>query len=122
MSERTTPRLERVSETIKEEISLMLETEQVKDPRIGFVTITRCTVSPDLSQAKVYFSLIGGPKKREQTLAGLNSAKGFLRTELGKRLHLKKVPEISFVFDESVQASARIARILKKLKEEEVEK
>lgn len=114
-------RLQRVAETIKEEISLMLESKEIKDPRIGFVTITACDVSADLSQAKVYFSMIGGAKKREQTLAGLNSAKGFIRTKLGKRLHIKKVPEITFVFDESVQATARIARILKKLKEEEAE-
>lgn len=97
----------------------MLEAGEIKDPRIGFVTITGCEVSPDLSHAKIYYSLIGGPKKREQTLAGLNSAKGFIRTELGKRLHLKKVPELTFVYDETVVATTRIARILRKLKEEE---
>lgn len=109
-------RASRVAEIIKEEISLMLEYE-VKDPRVGLVTITDVEVSPDLRHAKAFFSTLEKSEKKEQTLAGLESAKGYIRRELGKRLRMKYIPEIEFHFDLSIEKGMRIAEIIHKIKE-----
>ena len=105
-------RLTRVGETIREELSVML-LRDLKDPRIGFVTITDVVMSPDLRQAKVYFSRIGSEDERAESLRGLQAAAGFMRRELGHRLALKFAPEIRFFYDESLDTGARIDRLLK---------
>ncbi len=96
----------------------MLEKE-IKDPRIGFVTITGVEVSPDLRHARVFFSALGRRNQVEKTQAGLESAKGHIRTELGKRLRIKRVPDIELRLDTSAEASQRIAELLGKIKKEE---
>jgi ribosome-binding factor A len=108
----------KVGGVIKEEISRMLLRE-VKDPRIGFVTITKVKVSRDLRLVKVYFSVLGEQSAREDCLRGLNSAMGFMRRELGKRVRLRYVPEIVFSFDPSLEYMGRVAELIHQIHEEE---
>ncbi len=115
MSERT----QRVAENIKEELGWMVERGEIKDPRIGFVTFTDAEVSKDLRHAKIFFSTLGNAKERAGVADGLNSARGYIRTELGRRLRMKYVPEIEFVFDTSVEAGARISKLLHDMRERE---
>jgi len=107
-------RLSRVGETIHEELSVML-LRDLKDPRIGFVTITGVVMSPDLRQAKVYFSRIGTDAERGESLEGLRAAAGYMRRELGHRLALKFAPELRFFYDESLDKGSRIDRLLKEI-------
>ena len=111
-------RTERVAKTIKEELAWMVERGEVKDPRIGFVTFTEVDVSADLKHAKVFFSALG-PSQVSEAKEGLRSASGFIRAELGKRLHLKYAPQLVFEYDRSVEAGAKIAGIIHRLHEKE---
>lgn len=104
-------RSDRVGELIKEEISNML-IHEIKDPRIGFVTLTKVILSNDLRKAKVFISILGETAEREETFKGLLSAKGFIRGELGKRLTLRYIPELTFKLDPSVEYGARISQLL----------
>lgn len=104
----------RVGEEIKREVSSIIATE-VKDPRLGMLSITDVDVSRDLSFAKVYFSMLGAEEEREKTLEGLNRAKGFIRTELAKRLRVRHTPEITFHFDPSLEQGAKMDALLKTL-------
>jgi len=108
MSERTL----RVAENIKEEIGRMLGHGDIKDPRIGFITITDVDVTKDLRQARIFFSSLGSAKERADAREGLNSARGYIRSELGRRLRIKYIPEVDFRFDESVEAAARISKLI----------
>lgn len=90
---------------------------KIKDPRIGFVTVTGVDVSDDLRNAKVFVSIYGG--SREDTLKGLESAAPFIRSELGRRMRLRLVPEILFRFDETVERGAHLMDILRDIKKEE---
>ena len=103
---------------IQREISEML-IRGIKDPRISMVTITRVSVSDDLKVAKVYFSVMGGEEDRERSLRGLNSAKGFMKREVGKRIRLRYVPDIIFKFDPSLEQADHINRLIKELHREE---
>lgn len=114
-------RLERVKQLLKREISSIIH-DQLKDPRIGFVTITRVEVTPDLRQGKVYFSILGDREDTEKTLRGLNSACGYIRKLVGKRLTLRHIPEISFFLDKSTEYSIHIDETIEKLKESQKEK
>ena len=109
-------RSDRVGDLIREEISTMLVMEEIKDPRIGFVTITRVAVSDDLRSAKVFFSIIGTEKERDGSLEGLQNASGYIRRALAGRLSLKHIPEITFRYDDSLEYSSHINEILKGLK------
>jgi len=109
-------RCEKVAEAIHEEISRLL-IKGVKDPRVGFVTVTGVKVTDDLHLATVYFSIIGGEAERNGAEAGLNSAKGFLRREIGKVLRMRYVPDLLFRFDESVEYGSRIESLLKQIHE-----
>lgn len=111
-------RAERVGDLIKREISEML-IRGIKDPRISMVTITRVNISDDLRVAKVYFSVMGGDEDRKRNLQGLNSAKGFIKREVGKRIHLRYVPDIIFKFDPSLEYAEHINRMIKELHREE---
>lgn len=111
-------RTERVAEQIREELSQMLATE-VRDPGVGLVTLTRVKVTPDLSLARAYWTIIGDQPERARTAKALERAAGFLRHLLAGRLSLRRVPEIKFHFDESVAAQDRIEQILLDLKAEE---
>lgn len=102
---------------MKEELSGLL-LRNIRDPRIGFVTITEVQVSADLRHARVYFVTHGGGEEQQRTLEGLESARGYLRGELGRRLHLRYVPDLSFTVDETLDHSFKIREILKSLETE----
>ena len=107
-------RADRVSDLLKKEISQMLLRE-VKDPRIGFVTITDVEVSDDLRSARVFFSMIGDNSELEKTTKGLNSATGFIKRKLGKKLRMRYIPSIIFKFDDSLEYGSYINTILRDL-------
>ncbi|MGP7817463.1 30S ribosome-binding factor RbfA [Niallia sp. 01092] len=101
----------RVGEQMKKELGEIIS-RKIKDPRIGFVTVTDVHVTGDLQQATVYISILGDKEQRENTLKGLAKAKGFIRSEIGQRIRLRKTPEISFEFDESIDYGNRIDTLL----------
>jgi phosphoesterase RecJ-like protein len=111
-------RIQRVAEQIQQELSSLL-VKGLKDPRIGFVTITGVEVSADLGQAWVYFCTTGNPVDREQSLLGLQSAAGFIRKTLGKRLHLRTIPEFHFKYDDSLDKGNQVEQILSEVREKE---
>ena len=119
MSKPTFKRADRVSDQMKQEIADILM-RKIKDPRIGFVTITDVEVTDDLKNAKVFVSIYGSDK--ETTLKGLTSASPFIRAELGRRMRLKFVPEILFRFDSTVEKGAHIMELLREIEQEEKEK
>jgi ribosome-binding factor A len=107
-------RSERLGELILAEISALLRRD-IKDPRIGFVTVTRVELSDDLRHAKVFVSCLGAEADKERMLQGLASATGYIRRHLGRALHLRYTPEIVFLVDESLAYGAKIAQILRQL-------
>jgi ribosome-binding factor A len=107
-------RSEKVADLIQKEISQML-VKSIKDPRIGFVTITKVTVSEDCRFAKVYFSVAGTLAERESSVRGLDSAKGYVRKELGRRLRLRYTPEIVFQFDPSIEYAIHMEEVIRNI-------
>ncbi|MBI4640455.1 MAG: 30S ribosome-binding factor RbfA [Candidatus Tectomicrobia bacterium] len=107
-------RTDRLGELILAEIADLL-LRGIKDPRIGFATLTRVEVTDDLRYAKVFVSILGEEKEKKRTMAGLKSASGFIRGQLGKRLRLRYTPELTFKLDESIAYSAHIADLLRSL-------
>lgn len=110
-------RRERIASQLQRELAELLQTA-IKDPRLGFVTINAVQVSRDLSVAKVYVSALDSGERMEQNLKVLTQASSFLRRELGKRLHIRAIPELRFVRDESVERGARLTAILDALAQE----
>ncbi len=108
----------RLGDLIKEEVSRII-LHQLKDPRVGFVTITRVRMSDDLKRAKIYWTVLGDEKAREESLRGLESAKGFIRRELGRRVRVKFLPEIDFAFDDSFEYEQRISQLLEGIRSRE---
>jgi ribosome-binding factor A len=111
------PRASRVGDQIRAELAELLARE-VHDPGIGFLTITRVGVTPDLQQARVYYTTMGDETARKESRRALERAAPFLRRQIGRRLRLKRVPELGFFFDESIEQHDRIERILQELKDE----
>ena len=107
-------RPERVGDQIRGELALLLARE-VHDPGIGFVTLTRVRVSPDLQQARVYFTTLGDDKARRSSARALERAAPFLRRQIGVRLRLKRTPQLVFQYDESIAGQDRIERLLNEL-------
>ncbi len=107
-------RSDRVSEQIRAELSDIL-LRKTKDPRIGFVTITRVKLSDDLKYATVFVSLIGDDARKREALKGLKSGSHFMRGELGHRLRLRTAPELSFRLDESIEKGSKTLDILRSL-------
>ena len=107
-------RANRVGEQMKKELGDIIG-KKIKDPRIGFVTVTEVKVTGDLQQAKAYISVLGNDKQKQDTLVGLAKAKGFIRSEIGKRIRLRKTPELTFEFDEAIEYGNRIESILQDL-------
>lgn len=107
-------RCEKVGEAIHKEISTLL-INGVKDPRVGLVNITGVKVTDDLHLATLYYSVIGTDVSRKDAEAGLNSAKGFLRREIGKILRMRLVPDLLFRYDESIDYGSKIESILKQI-------
>jgi ribosome-binding factor A len=112
-------RPDRIGDQIRQELSELLSRGAVHDPGIGFITLTRVKVSPDLQQARVYYTSLGDDAARRQTAKALERATGFFRRHLGDRLRLRRVPELHFQFDESVGHQDRVEQILRELHDEE---
>ena len=104
-------RTDRINEQFKQEISLIIR-DEVRDPRVGLATITAVQTSPELDHAKVYFTSLGDDDERKEVQAGLRSAAPFVRRELGKRLHIRRIPELHFEIDRVHEEAQRIERLL----------
>lgn len=113
----TNVRVNRVAEQMKKELSDIIG-RKLKDPRVGFVTVTDVEVTGDLQQAKIFVTTLDD-QEREATLEGLEKAGGFIRQEIGSRIRLRKVPEIAFYWDASFEQGARIEQLIKEIHEEE---
>lgn len=111
-------RQERLSELIKSEFGQMLQRD-IKDPRIGFVSITDVELSGDYSHVKIFVSILGDNEAKRLTMEGLESAKGFIRTELGKRIRLRHTPEVHLIADNSIEHGAKIFQLLEEVKKGE---
>lgn len=107
-------RAERVGDQMKKELGKIIS-QKLKNPNLGFVTVTDVRVTGDLSQANVYVSVMGHEKDKENSMAALEKSKGFIRTEIGKRIRLRIVPEIFFEIDASVEYGNHIDELLRNL-------
>ena len=112
-----TERMRRVNEAIRETLAEALV--ELKDPRIGFVTLTGVDTSPDLRQARVYVSVLGSERKRKKTLEGLQSAHGVLQARIASELRLKKTPTLEFEYDPTVEQGMRMSQLIDELAPEE---
>lgn len=108
----------RVGEQMRDVLAELLR-DEVKDPRIGFVSIVRVEVSNDLRHAKVHVSVLGSEQQKKESMKGLASAGGFLRSEVAKRLQLRYTPELHFELDESIEHGQRIAQLLVQVQDEQ---
>jgi ribosome-binding factor A len=104
-------RMRRVNEAVREVLSRRLA-EGLKDPRIGFVTLTAVETSPDLRRARVFVSVLGDEAERDRTLAGLASSHGLLQAEIARELRMKRTPTLEFIYDESIDRGMRITELL----------
>jgi ribosome-binding factor A len=112
-------RLERVNAQIQREISELIQ-QHLRDPRLTeFIAVTEATTSPDLKHCKIFVSSIGGQQEEEQVLAALNSASGFLRTALAKRIKMRFTPELHFAWDSSIEHGDRVLRLIDQVQSEE---
>jgi ribosome-binding factor A len=111
-------RTERVAEQLREEVSQILATE-VSDPGVGLVTVSRVKVTPDLSLARVYWTILGDAEDRKKTTKALQRAASFVRHVLAGRMTLRRVPEVVFQYDEGLAAHQRVEEILHELHEQE---
>jgi len=110
-------RPERVQEALRQEISRIVH-DEIKDPRLGFITITKVELTKDLRYAKIFFSVLGEMKDKELALKGLNSAKGYVRGLIADRIKLRVVPDIVFKIDESMEHTKEIYDLLDRIKKE----
>jgi ribosome-binding factor A len=106
------PRTRRVGEQIRRELAELLRTELGNDPRLAMVSMTLVEVSRDLAHAKVFITLLGDPAQRAAVLASLNQAAPFLRRELGRRMRIRTVPQLVFVYDETVERGAQLSSLI----------
>src|SRR6478735_5126192 len=104
-------RAQRVGEQIQRELAQMLR-DEVKDPRVGRVTITAVEVSPDLSHAKVFVTHLAGREHADEAVAALTRTVGFLRTELSHRMNLYSVPQLHFAYDDSIESGMRLSKLI----------
>ena len=108
----TGDRMRRVDEAMREVLSGAI-TSELKDPRVGFVTVTAVQTSPDLRHARVYVSVLGNPGERRRSLQALESARGYLQRRVGGELRMKHTPQIQFVYDETPERGMRINELLR---------
>lgn len=113
----TTDRMRRVNESVRQVLSESLR--DLKDPRIGFVTITGVETSTDLRHAKVFVSVLGSAKKRDATISGLNSSHGVLQAALAKELRMKRTPQLTFQYDPTVERGVRLSALIDELNSED---
>lgn len=111
-------RMRRVNGAVREVISAHISGD-LKDPRIGFVTVTGVETSPDLRSARVFVTVLGNDAEREDALAGLRAAAGFLQAQIGRELRMKRTPTLSFMYDPSVDTGMRISELLDEEKRSE---
>lgn len=112
-------RIERLNSLLRQEISDLLQ-RQVKDPRLGsFISVTAVDISSDLKFAKVYISRMGTEAEKKETLEALSSASGFIRHELGNRIQARRVPELSFRLDETIEKADRVLRLIDRISAQE---
>lgn len=116
----STQRPERVQEAIREEVAKIVQ-QEIKDPRLGFITITKVELTRDLRFARIFFSCLGDPKDKQRALHGLNSAKGYIKGLLADKIKLKFMPDIAFKIDDSFEYTKHIYDLLDKLKKERKE-
>jgi ribosome-binding factor A len=109
--------MRRVNEALREVLSEGIGS--LKDPRIGFVTVTGVDTSPDLRHATVYVSVLGSEKKRDATIAGLQSSHGVLQTRVNRELRLKRTPQLTFEYDPTVERGVRLSRLIDELNADE---
>ena len=107
-------RMRRVNRAVREVVSAHIA-EDLKDPRIGFVTVTGVETSADLRSARVFVSVLGDQAERDDALAGLDSASGFLQQRVGEELHMKRTPTLTFVHDDSIDTGMRITELVEKV-------
>jgi ribosome-binding factor A len=112
-------RANRLAEEMKKEVSQILR-EEIKDPRVGFVSVTRVEVSSDLRYAKVFISVLGSQEERQEVARALKRAGGFIRSELARRIRLRFTPELTFKIDDSIEHGVRIANILDQVKNDDL--
>jgi ribosome-binding factor A len=105
-------RTDRINELLREEIAVLVR-DEVRDPRVGLATVTAVETSPELDHARVYIRTVGGEEEQEAVLAGLRSAAPFVRGQLGKRLRMRRVPELHFQYDRMLDEAARIEQLLR---------
>jgi ribosome-binding factor A len=105
-------RTDRINELLREEIAILVR-DEVRDPRVGLATITAVQTSPELDHARVYIRILGSEGEQEAALAGLRSAAPFVRGQLGKRLRMRRVPELHFQYDRMLDEAARIEQLLR---------
>jgi len=111
-------RLLRINESIKETLSSVITAEGLKDPRVGFVTVTGVETSPDQRYAKVYVSVLGKQAERAATMKALDNSKGFLQARINASLHMKRTPQLEFIYDSTLDNALHIEKLMKR--EEEV--
>ena len=111
-------RLERIEHEIVRELSELIH-ERLKDPRVGFVTIVRCVVSPDMRSARVFASPLGDGRQSAETMRGLQSAAGYLSVELGKRLRIRRTPTLTFLQDDSIAKGVRVTTMIDEVKRQD---
>lgn len=104
-------RLGRIGDQIQKDLAMLIRTE-IKDPRVGMITLTGVEISIDHHHAKVYFTTLGGPEAVAKAESGLTHASGFLRSQLAKGLQLRIVPELHFIYDESVERGVRLSKLI----------
>ena len=104
-------RAQRLTEEIREQVARMIASD-LKDPRLGFVTVTRVELADDLGHARVHVGVLGSEAEREKSLAALRQASGFVRRQLGRRLRIRHTPEIDFRYDKGLDATDRVASLL----------
>lgn len=105
-------RTARINEQLRQEISLLIRSE-VRDPRVGLATITAVEASPELDHARVYITTLGDDEEKEAAVEGLRSAAAFIRTQLGRRLHMRRIPELHFQVDRKLENALRIESLLR---------
>jgi len=110
-------RLLKINESIKETLSSIITAEGLKDPRVGFVTVTGVETSSDLRHAKVYVSVLGRQAERAATMEALDKSKGFLQARLNASLHMRRTPQLEFVYDSTLDNALHIERLMKREEE-----
>jgi ribosome-binding factor A len=105
-------RTDRINELLREEISLVMRNE-VRDPRVGLATVTAVETSPELDHARVYITTLGDDEEKEAVLTGLQSAASFIRGQLSRKLHIRRVPELHFQYDRMLDEATRIEQLLR---------